>query len=139
MTAKLDPSYIDKVAAFDGGTKSRPEVAALVGISKSALANIIKVHGFNIGKPRAAPKPRPAPKTTRKVAPRQPGYVTVTKFAASGYSQPRPIHVSLPPPPCGIVFSSDRTETDPTARTIRDPNATWQRDRILASAGRVTG
>jgi hypothetical protein len=63
---------------------------------------------------------------------------TVTKFAASGYSQPRPIHVSLPPPPCGIVFTADRTETDPTARTIRDPNATWQRDRILASAGRVS-
>jgi len=139
VTTPLDPSYIAAVAAFEGTDKSRYEIAKMLGISRSAVCKIARLNGLVIGKPRAASKPR-IPLTSRKVAPRQPaGKFQITKFAASGYTQPRPIHVSLPIPPWGDLEISDRRETAPGIAAIRDPAATWQKDRILASAGRVKG
>jgi len=139
MTKPLDPSYIAAVAAFVGTDKSAYEIAALLKISRSAVCKIARTHGLVIGKPRAAPKPR-APLTARKVGPRQSaGQFQITKFATGCYSAPRSISVSLPAPPWGDLEICDRAETAPSLAAIRDPEATWQKDRILASAGRVKG
>jgi hypothetical protein len=126
----INPAFVDQVRALSTAGISQTEAARQLGVTRYVLNHVITTRGIDWPTNRRLRpvKQLPVAKAIN---------CTVTKFAASGYSQPRPIHVSLPPPPCGIVFTADRSETDPTARTIRDPQATWQRDRILASAGRV--
>jgi len=131
----LDPSYIAKVAAFVGTDKNAYEIAKLLGISRSAVSKIIRLHGLSF-RTRKAKGPR-VPLTDRKVGPRQPaGQFQITKSAESRYST-HSINVTLPAPPWGDLEISDRAETAPGLAAIRDPEATWQKDRILASAGRV--
>ena len=138
MTEPLNPSFIAAIAAFEGTDKSRPEIAKLLGISRSAVSKIIRLHGLSF-RTRKAKGPR-VPLTSRKVAPLQvAGRVQITKAATSCYAAPRSISVTLPAPPWGDLEISDRRETAPGLAAIRDPEATWQKDRILASAGRVKG
>lgn len=127
-------TVLDWITAHPGSTN--PAIAAGTGMTRHMVSDRLQIlsahgaiHARHIGKGRSAYHPGPAaddaPARTYRIA------------AASSRCEGRPMHVSLPPAPFGIP-DTDRSETAPRGRTIRDPGVTHARqDRVLTQALRT--